>query len=208
MKIIGKILLSIIWLTVAYLQYSGHSDGIMYADPIVTPLLIAGTIYGGIRTYQAYRQQGEDAEKLAEARARADEAAAEQARAQAEEEAKIEEEKGQKLKARQRVLYAASNVRVDVGAPLVIEAQTTRDITLQKGFILERGRNVSENYRLQATYERAYGKQAKKQSNWNAVNALFETGLSAGYLGYQGGLFNTKTPFQRRALSYGNEWLS
>jgi hypothetical protein len=159
-------------------------------DPVSLSLIaVAATATtGGISAYQSY-QQGKDAEKLAEQRAQADMLAAEQAEEEAAEQARIEEEKGQKLLARQKVLFAASGVRSDVGAPIVIEAQTRRDIQIQKGFIMKRGNNAADNYRLNAAYELAYGKQRKKAGKWGALTTALSTGYQAGSMGYQAGWF-------------------
>jgi hypothetical protein len=162
-------------------------------DP-VSPFLIAAAVAtattGGIAAYQSY-QQGKDAEKLSEQRAQADMLAAEQAEEEAAEEARIEEEKGQKLLARQKVLFAASGVRSNVGAPVVIEAETRRDIQIQKGFIMKRGSNAADNYRLNAAYELAYGKQQKKAGKWGALITALSTGYQAGSMGYQAGFFGS-----------------
>lgn len=158
----------------------------------ITPtvlLIAAASTAGGVAAYGAY-QQGQEAEKLAKARAAASIEAANQAEADAAEKAKIEEEKGIKLLKRQKILFSASGLRSNVGAPLVIAADTRRDIQLEKGFIMKRGRRTARNYRLDAAYEKAYGRAQKSASRWNMVTGLINTGVSTGSMAYNAGMFN------------------
>ena len=167
-------------------------------DPVSITLIAVAATAGGIAAYSSY-QQGKEEEELAKQRAAIDQENALMAEQEAADQARIEEEKGQKLLSRQRVMWAASGVRSNVGAPLVVEAETMRDISVEKGFILKRGQNMARNYRMQAAYEKAYGKSQKRQSNWAMMSTLMGAGAQIGSQMYDAGLFSrsgngTQTP--------------
>ncbi|MDD5328041.1 MAG: hypothetical protein PHY02_09570 [Phycisphaerae bacterium] len=166
--------------------------GALIGQGVGTGLSIMGQIQEG----KEAEEQGKRMKALAQARAAIDIENAEAARERSVEEAKIKSERGTKLLARQKAAFAAGNVLTNVGSPLVLEAETKRDIAKDIGFILETGRGESDAYRSQAEYELAYGdimekqgKKARKQSKWDAL----ATGLggfgSMAYMGYQGGYF-------------------
>lgn len=115
-------------------------------------------------------KEGKIAEKIAKQRAGIDIATAEATRRASVEEARIQAERGRRLLATQKGIAAAAGVRLDVGAPLVIEAQTRADMARDIGFVLERGREESAFYRSRAALERARGKAAKRKSRWSAIS--------------------------------------
>ncbi len=161
---------------------------------IGTGLQISGTLRQG----DIAEQQGRDAQKIAEARADIDIQNAEAARAAAVEEARIEKEKGRRLIATQKGQAAAGGIRINVGAPLVIEAQTRADITKDIGFILETGRAEEDFFRSSAALELAtgrvalrQGKEAKKQSR---VSALTQGLMGFGTIAMMGSTSFSKTP--------------
>ncbi|MDD5006545.1 MAG: hypothetical protein PHS33_08630 [Candidatus Omnitrophica bacterium] len=158
-------------------------------DPVSITLIAVAATAGGIAAYSSY-QQGKEEEELAKQRAAIDQENALMAEQEAADQARIEEEKGQKLLSRQKVMWAASGVRSNVGAPLVVEAETMRDISVEKGFILKRGQNIARNYRMQAAYETAYGKSAKRQSRWAAMSTLMGTGAQMGSQMQSAGMFS------------------
>ncbi|MFA7100715.1 MAG: hypothetical protein WC196_02990 [Bacilli bacterium] len=156
-------------------------------DPVsITLIAVAAASASAYASYQ----QGKEQEELAKQRAAIDQENALMAEQEAADQARIEEEKGQKLLSRQRVMWAASGVRSNVGAPLVVEAETMRDISVEKGFILKRGQNIARNYRMQAAYEIAQGKSAKRQSRWAAMSTLMGAGAQIGSQMYDAGLFS------------------
>lgn len=130
-----------------------------------TTLQVAGTL-----------QQGKDVEDIAKARAAIDIQNAAAVDEAADEEAKIRRERGRKLIAEQKSLAAAGNIRINVGAPLVIEAETNAAVTKDIGFALKRARVESAGFRSSAALEIASGKAAKRQSKFKA--------LSQGILGF------------------------
>ncbi len=132
-------------------------------------------------------QQGEDAQKIAEARAQIDLDNAEAARKASVEEARIQKDKGRRLRATQKGLAAAANIRINVGAPLVIEAETKDIIAQNTGFILERGRTQADAFRSSAALEIATGKQLKKKSKFAALSAGLSGLTSIAFLGLGGG---------------------
>jgi hypothetical protein len=153
-------------------------------------------------------ENAQRAQDLARRRAAIERENAKLAKKAAAEEAVLEEERGQKFLQRQKVLFSASGVRSDIGAPLVIEAQTIRDLSRQKGFILEEGRDIADIHLKQARYEEEYGagammsgqlsaayekqvgRSAKRQSNWDAWSSALQTGAMVGFMGYQAGWFS------------------
>jgi len=139
-------------------------------DPIITPLAVGGMIAGTTMGITGTLQAGKEAEQIAEQRAAIDIKSAEAARRASVEEAKIRKEQGRRLIERQKGMAAAAGIRLNVGAPLVIEAQTEADIAKDIGFILERGREEAGYYRSRAGLEIATGKAARRKSKWDAIS--------------------------------------
>jgi hypothetical protein len=165
------------------------------------PLMMGAMGIGTAMQVSGKLQAGKDAQKLANYRASLDLKAAQDVRRESEVESGILAEKRKKIIASQRAAFAAGNVRLDVGSPLVIESQTRADIAKDMGYILETGRNKSAAYMASAAYEKAAGKAARKQSVWDAIGTGISGFGSMAYMGYQGGMFgsgsktglNTKT---------------
>lgn len=134
-------------------------------DPI-TLLVIAGV--GVAAQISGTLQAGKDANEIAKARARVDIENAEAVDEAADEEAKIRREKGRRLISEQKSEFAAGGIRLNVGSPLVIEAETNAEITRDIGFLLKRRRAESAGFRSSAALEIATGKAAKKQSRQKA----------------------------------------
>ena len=156
------------------------------AIPAMMGAMAAGTtmsIYGA-------REEGKAAQELANARAAIDIEQAKYARKRSKEEAGIHAEEGKRFLAKQKALYAASNVRTDVGAPLLIKAKAKSDIVRDIEYILEGGEFEALGYEQSAAYERAYGKSVKKQSRLSAWSKALQGYGSLAYLGYEGGLFS------------------
>lgn len=163
-------------------------------DPItLTVLALTATGIGTAVGIGQTLKQGKEAEKISKARAQIDLENAEAVRRQSVEEARIEKEKGRRLLATQKVTAAAGGIRINVGAPLVIEAETQADIAKEVGFILERGRAGEGAFRSSAAIEIAVGKSLRRRSKFDAI--------SQGLLGFgaiamgasSAGLFS-KTP--------------
>ena len=123
-----------------------------------TGMQIAGTL-----------QQGKDQQKIHEARAAQDKLDAQAVRDQSVEAARIKQEEGVRLRERQKSQAGAGGIRVNVGSPLVIEAETKALVAKDIGFVLERGRTQRDKLLHSAAIEKALGKKAKKDSVWNAV---------------------------------------
>jgi len=163
-------------------------------DPVFTPILLGTMIAGTVMGVAGTLEEGKQAEKIAKQRAAVDEANAEAARKVAVKRAKIKGEKGRRLIEEQKGAAAAGGIRLNVGSPLVIEAQTRSDIAKDVGFILEAGREESRFYRTRAAFERARGKQARKQSKISAwTQGLMGFG-SIAFMGSQAGLFGKAAP--------------
>jgi len=174
-------------------------------------LAIGALGVGTVMQMQATRQEGEWVGEIAETRARIEEQTAEaraeidrqnaiSARRMSVEEAGIKSERGRRLIAKQKGLAAAGNVRLNVGSPLVIEADTQALIARDIGFILESGREKERYYKssaalelsmggIKAATERTIGKTAKKR----AKRSVWAQGIkgfgSIAYLGAESGLF-------------------
>jgi hypothetical protein len=141
-------------------------------DPIFTPAVMMGAMGVGTGvSVLGHIQEGKRAEDIGEARAAIDIRNAEAATRRSAEEAKILQERGRRLLATQKAAAAAGNIRTNVGAPLVIAAETRADIAKDIGFTLEGGREKSSYYRSRAEIERATGKHRRRQSIWDAISA-------------------------------------
>lgn len=135
-------------------------------DPITLAIIAVGV--GTVAQIGGTLQAGKDANEIAKARAAVDIDNAEAVDKAADEEAKIKREKGRRLISEQKSQAAAGGIRLNVGAPLVIEAETNAAITRDIGFALKRGRTESSAFRSSAALEIAGGKAAKKRSRQKA----------------------------------------
>jgi hypothetical protein len=154
--------------------------------PAAIGLMAVGTGMGIMGSIQ----EGKTAQKIANARAAVDMMNAEQARVRSAEEATIFAEKGQRLLATQQSRAAASGIRIDVGSPLVVKAETQAAITRDKGFILQGGEAEYTSLMNSAKLEKAMGKAARKKSIWDAATTGVKGFGSMAYMGYQSGMFS------------------
>lgn len=146
------------------------------AMAVGTGISIAGTL-----------KQGKEAEKIGKARAAIDLENAKAARNASVEKARIASERGRKLLATQQGAFAASGIRMNVGSPLVIEAQTREDVGKDVGFILEQGRAEEDYYKSSAAIERAMGKNARSQSKYSAWSQGLQGFGSIAFMGMNAG---------------------
>ncbi len=152
-------------------------------DPLTLGLMAAGgTAFQAI----SQLQEGRDIDAISKERAAIDLANAEAVERQTREAILLEQDRGRKLLKTQKSQFAAANVRVDVGSPLVVAAQTRANLLKDVGFIFERGATEAERFRSQADIERRIGKNARRQSKWRAFSTL---GQGLGSLGLQTGAF-------------------
>lgn len=158
-------------------------------DP-VTAVVVGAVAAGTTMAVAGSLQAGKEAERLAKQSAAIDIQKAEAARRRSVEEAKLQKERGRRILATQKMAAAAGGVRLDVGAPLVIEAQTRADIAKDIGFTLERGREEAAFYRSRAAVEKAQGRAAKKQSRWDAISQGLTGFGTIAYMGYDAGWFS------------------
>ena len=135
-------------------------------------------------------QQGREAEAIGKRRAQILEENARISRLADVEQAKIMEEEGRRLTEKQKSLYAAGGVRMNVGAPLVVEAETNAALAKDKGFMLQQGMARANLMRSQAELERWMGKKAKRDSIWGAVGTGLTGLASMGMMGYKMGMFS------------------
>ena len=161
-------------------------------DPtILATVALVGTAVGtGVAVGQTL-QQGRQAEKIAERRAQIDIENSEAVRRASVEEARIKTEKGRRLLATQKSRAAAGGIRINVGVPLVIEAQTRAEITADIGFGLERGRTESEFFKSRAALEIAGGRLAKRKSRFQALRLGLQ-GLQT--IAFMGANLPSRTP--------------
>lgn len=163
----------------------------MRFDPITSGVLtkvamgtmIAGTTIG----MMGKLREGERAEDISEQRAAADIASAEAVRRMSVEEARIKKEKGRRFLEEQKAAAAAGGIRLNVGAPLVIEAETRADIAKDVGFVLERGREEERFYKSRAAIEKARGKAKRKRSRWEAISQGLTGFGSLAFMGTEAG---------------------
>jgi len=129
--------------------------------------MMAGSTIAGMK---GTLEEGKHAEEIAKARAAIDIKNAEAVRDASVEKARLQKEKGRRLLATQKSQAAAGNIRTNVGAPLVIEAQTRADIAKDVGYILETGREEADFYRSRAALEIATGKALRRKSKYSALS--------------------------------------
>lgn len=203
--------------------------------PLAMGGMAAGTglsIGGQLSAGRAAAEEGKNAQRIANARAMIDlensRLAMENARIARERavaKAGILGEEGVKLKAKQKGIFAAGNIRLNVGAPVVVEAQTNADIAADMGYILDEGRQQTALYERQAGIYKysagiekmiganalQRGKAAKKQSKWGALATGLQGFGSLAMMGYMAtpstastGAYTGKT-WQAGAMSQG--WL-
>lgn len=127
------------------------------------------------------------------------------ARQNAAERAKVQAEKGRRLMASQKAGFAAGGVRVDVGAPLVIESDTkelvSKDIatTMRAGsqqarMFLNQAANQryqAEMFELSANIAEDYGSTMGNSSIWDAVGSGVQGLGSLATIGSQMGWFSS-----------------
>jgi len=162
------------------------------SDDPITAVAVGASVFGTLSSAANQRRQGREAQKLANQRAAVDLADAEAVEKQTREAARLELERGRKLLKSQKAGFAAGNVRVDVGSPLVVAAQTRADIARDVGYIFERGTTQASRFRQSAKFERKYGKTLRTQAKWAAVSTLFQGFGSLGFRAKDAGFFKKK----------------
>ena len=171
---------------------------------LATPetLALTATAVGVGAQISGTLQQGRQAEKIAEARAAIDLQKADAIRKASVEEAKIKTERGKRLIELQKSQAAVGNIRINVGAPLVIEAETQDLIAQEIGFVLETGRAESDFFRSSAALEIAQGKALKRRSKFDAIRRGLTGFGSIAFMGTQGGRTPTPSPGVRDVSSF------
>lgn len=135
--------------------------------------MVAGLVGTGVQVYSAI-EQGKAQNRLAQYNAQ-----------MAEREAKLAERRGQlaaeaqrrsndQLLARQRAGYAASGVVVDVGSPLLVQAQQAGYAEMAILQELETGGMESDAFNQQAVLDRYEGASAKSASRLNAFGTILQ----------------------------------
>lgn len=173
----------------------------MAASTLLLGAMAAGTtmsVAGQLNAGKAAEQQGKDEQTIANYNSKISLQNAEAARVRSAEEAKIQGEEGRRFLARQKAGFAAGNVLMNVGSPLVVEAETQANITRDIGFTIEQGRVESAGYRSQSDIEIMTGKLAAKKGKAARVQSLWGaagTGLSGygtmAYKGYENGTWGS-----------------
>ena len=162
-------------------------------DPLT---MVSGTAMGigTLANIGSSLQEGEDLEAISEQRAMVDEANAEAAMRRANAAALMKFEQGKRVISSQKASFAAGNVRVNVGSPVVLEAATRDAIMKDVGYILEGGGAQQSAYLASAGIERATGKMYKRKSKWDALTAGLGGVTSIAMLGAMGGWGGDEVP--------------
>ena len=142
------------------------------ATAVGTGVGIAGTL-----------QEGREAEQIAEDRAAIDEKNALAVERASTEAARIKGERGRRLLASQKSQAAAGGIRINVGAPLVVAAETRAARAKDIGFGLERGDVEAAAFRSGAAIEKRTGKAIRKRSVFNAISQGLTGFGSIAFLG-------------------------
>ena len=183
----------------------------MGTEGIWVPLLIGAVATTGGLSIMAQRQAGKDAKAASEAEAANLQIQAENARLAAEEEAKNRQDEGRHFLATQQAESAAGNIKINVGAPLVIAADTRNILAREKGYILKRGRDEAASLNYQARMALAVGKNAKRNANMGAIATGVGTGASIGAIGYSAGWWGNKggsSPFSPQSNAKISNWMN
>jgi len=178
--------------------------------PLLLGTAIAGTAVSAGMGYMAQKQAGEDAKAASEAEAANLQIQAENARLAAEEQAKNKQEEGRHFLATQQAEAAAGNIKINVGAPLVIAADTRNILAREKGYILKRGRDEAASLNYQARMALAVGKNAKRNANMGAIATGVGGVGSAAALGYSwwGGGGGGSSPFSPQSNAKISNWMN
>ena len=136
--------------------------------------------------------QGELAEDLAKERAAIDIRTADAIREAADEEARVKAGEGRRLLATQKSQAAAGGVRINVGAPLVIEAETRAAIARDISFGLKRGRQEESLALSSAIEERATGAAIRRRSRFDAISSGLQGAGTIADMAKEAGLFSKK----------------
>ncbi len=146
--------------------------------------MVASAIGGGVSAYNSI-QQGKAQKALNDFNANVNEQAALDKSRDARILANAQRAKGERLKARQRVLLAKSGVAMDTGSPLMLQAQQAGELELA-ALDVERSGNVeAARLRNEAIVDRMAGKAARRAGNLNATATILSTagnlGMNAAY---------------------------
>lgn len=160
-------------------------------DPLT--LAAGASVAGTAVSVAGTLKQGKQAEEIAEERAAIDIRNAEAVREASIEAAKIKGERGRRLLATQTSQAAAGGIRVNVGSPLVIAAETRAAIAKDIGFGLQRAGVEEEGLLSRADIERRTGKQIRKRSAFSAISQGLTGFGSIAFMAKDAGIFK-KTP--------------
>lgn len=160
-------------------------------DPVT--LAVVATAAGTGMQVMGKIQEGKTAEKIGEQRAAVDRMNAQQVFDNAKTEADILAEKRTRLIATQKNQAAAGGIRIDSPVVGSIEEETRRVIGLDISNILNQGRQQKNAYLQSAGFEEAVGKNARKQSIWDAVGTGLMGAGSIANMGMDAG-WGSKTP--------------
>lgn len=179
-------------------------------EPLVIPAIIAAATVSTVAVIQqgrAAREAGRAQEAIAARNAQLAERQAEAEQQAALEAAKIHEEEGKRLLARQRALFAVSGVEIGRGTPLSKVVGTAADLKAEELTILTEGAIVATQRRAQAGILRAGGAAAKARgkaagraatlaATGSILTGIGQVGIAAKagfkFPGQKGGLFGPK----------------
>ena len=153
-------------------------------------------------------QRGKTAEQEGKLRAEIDMREADAIREAAVEKATITKEAEQRLLAAQTGIAAAGGIRVNVGSPLVVKAETRAAIAKEVGFSLKASRIREAALRASAISERKEAKAVRKESRFAAI-----TNITYGSIAFMAskrtapaGTFQAETGMTQR--EFGQQFLS
>jgi len=160
-------------------------------DP-ATALLAAGGAGLGLQT-MGILQQGRETQQIANQRSAVDIANAKAVERAAAEEATVRREQTRKLIASQKSAAATGGIRLNVGVPLLVEAETRNMAAREITFLMNRAGAEAGSLRHSAALEKYGGKLANKQAKLSAITTAVSGITSLAFMGYEAGMF-TKPP--------------
>jgi hypothetical protein len=148
-------------------------------------LNIASSGFSSFSQFQAAQAEGDIANEIAKSRAAIDLQNAEAVEEASVEQARIVSKQGIEFLATQKSAAAASGIRINVGSPMVIAAETQAAIAKEKGFALKAGSGRGAAFRASARNERLTGRFLKNRAKLKALAIGVRGAANIAFMGSQ-----------------------
>lgn len=158
--------------------------------PLAIPLIIAGTgiaAAGQIQAGRAAEAEAKSAQNIANYNAAVQEQQAKVARQKAGFEQRRQAKRGERVKSALRAQLGAAGAEIDVGAPLLLQAEQAAELELENLLIGYEGEITAGRAMSQATLDRLQGKlsrqrgKATQQASYFKAGSTLLTGFGTAY---------------------------